>query len=29
MAKPVVIKFEYRNNIGGDTSEIAISATFF
>jgi len=29
MAKPAVIKFEYRFNTGGDTGEIAISPTFF
>jgi len=29
MAKPAVLKFEYRFNTGGDTGEIAISPTFF
>jgi len=29
MAKPAVLKFEYRNNTGGDTGEIASSPTFF
>ena len=29
MAKPAVIKFEYRFNTGGGTGEIAISPTFF
>jgi len=28
MAKPAVLKFEYRFNTGGDTGEIAISPTF-